>query len=189
MAEYESILCERATRGDEPALEELLVRHLPKLEAYVRLHAGVGLRQRESLGDLVQSICAEVLRNAEGFEYRGPAQFRHWLCKRALHKIVDKGRFHRAAKRDLGREDEKVSYVDCYQDLMTPSRVVQGQEIWQQFEHSFDKLPEEQRTAVCLRRVVGLEYAEVATEMGKSEGAVRNLVYRGLARLAAMLDD
>jgi DNA-directed RNA polymerase specialized sigma24 family protein len=39
---------------------------------------------------------------------------------------------------------------------------------------------------VLLRRVLGLDYAEIGRKLDKSEGAVRNLVYRGVARLAEL---
>ncbi|MCB9876578.1 MAG: hypothetical protein H6835_03160 [Planctomycetes bacterium] len=52
---------------------------------------------------------------------------------------------------------------------------------------SLDQLPEDYREAILLRRVVGLEYAEIAAPMERSDGATRNLVHRGLARLSALL--
>jgi DNA-directed RNA polymerase specialized sigma24 family protein len=33
-----------------------------------------------------------------------------------------------------------------------------------------------------------MSQAEIAEAMGRSEGAVRNLIYRGLARLTVMMD-
>ena len=75
---HETLLA-RVETGDAPALDALLVRHLPSLEAYVRLKAGAAVRARETLSDVVQSVCVEVLRDADRFEYRGEAEFRHWL--------------------------------------------------------------------------------------------------------------
>src|SRR5436190_7053528 len=77
---------QRALGGDRAAVQQLLVRNLPNLEAYVRLHAGAALRARESVSDLVQSVCVEVLLDLSRFEFRGEPQFRHWLCQQALHK-------------------------------------------------------------------------------------------------------
>lgn len=181
---------DRASHGDVPALESLLARHLPSLEAYVRLEAGPAVRARESLSDVVQSVCVEVLRDAEGFEYRGEAQFRHWLFRQALHKIINKQRYHTAGKRALGREAQAASgsFHDCYRTVITPSRDAVGRERWREFEAAFDRLPEDYREAVTLRRIVGLDYPEIAAAMERSEGAVRNLVYRGIARLSSLLE-
>lgn len=48
-------------------------------------------------------------------------------------------------------------------------------------------LPEQQRTAVVLRHVVGLPYAEVASAMGCPEGTARSHVARGVQRLRAIV--
>jgi RNA polymerase sigma-70 factor (ECF subfamily) len=190
-------LLERALGGDRAAIEQMLVRNLPNLEAYLRLHAGAAVRARESVSDLVQSVCVEVLRDLSRFEFRGEPQFRHWLCRQALHKIVNKQEFHAAGKRDYRREvratrpsgaDSTPSVLSCYASICTPSRVAAGREAMQRFEAAFDELPEDYRQAITMQRVVGLDYAEIAAAMGRSEGAVRNLVYRGLARLSALLD-
>ena len=55
-------------------------------------------------------------------------------------------------------------------------------------EAALDRLPVEYREAVVRRRIAGLSYAEIAEELGRSEGAVRNLVCRGLARLSGFLE-
>jgi RNA polymerase sigma-70 factor (subfamily 1) len=187
----------RAAAGDQDALGALLVRNLPWLEAYLRLHAGGALRRKEALSDLVQSVCVAALRDLRGFEFRGEPQFRHWLCQQALHKVINKREFHGAAKRDVAKEvafDQPGTgggsspMLACYATLCTPSRHASGREEIARVEAAFDGLPAEHREAITLRRIVGLDYPEIAAAMGKSEGAVRNLVYRGTARLGALLD-
>ncbi len=185
----------RAAAGDQQALGQLLVRNMPNLEAYLRLQAGNAVRQKEGLSDLVQSVCVEVLKDLPKFEFRGEGQFRHWLCKHALHKVINKREFYGAQKRDIAREvaprvdaDASVaSVLQFYGTMCTPSRVAAGREQLEAFERAFDQLPEDYREAITLQRIVGLDYSEIATAMERSEGAVRNLVYRGLARLSALL--
>ena len=50
-------------------------------------------------------------------------------------------------------------------------------------------LPDPQRTAVVLRHVVGLPYAEMAVVMGCPEGTAKSHVARGLHRLRAMIPE
>lgn len=168
---------------------------MPRLEAYLRLRAGAAVRRKESIRDLVQSVCVEALADLPQFEFRGEAQFRHWLCKQALHKLINKNEFYAAKKRDIGRErdpqprpgESVASVLECYATLCTPSRVAAGAEQLREFEAAFDNLPADYREAITLSRVVGLDYATIAAQLQRSEGAVRNLVYRGLARLSAEL--
>ncbi|MBZ0152963.1 MAG: sigma-70 region 4 domain-containing protein, partial [Planctomycetes bacterium] len=44
------------------------------------------------------------------------------------------------------------------------------------------------REAVTLHKLCGLSHQEIAERMQRSEGAVRNLVYRGISRLALLVD-
>ena len=50
-------------------------------------------------------------------------------------------------------------------------------------------LPDNQRDAVTMSRLMGLSYDQVAEQMGLTESAVRGLVARGLAALSGVLDD
>jgi RNA polymerase sigma factor (sigma-70 family) len=58
----------------------------------------------------------------------------------------------------------------------------------QRVEAAFDELPEDYREAITLHKLCGLSHAEIAERLGRSEGAVRNLVYRGISRLALLVD-
>lgn len=51
------------------------------------------------------------------------------------------------------------------------------------------QLPEQQRTAVVLRHVVGLPYAELATVMACPEGTAKSHVARGLHRLRSLVPE
>lgn len=191
------ILVDQAKGGDGSAIEALLVRHLPAIDAYVRLRAGKLVRAKESTADVVQSVCREVLEHLDDFDFRGEAQFRHWLCQHALHKILNKKRFYTAEKRDAAREqaararstDQNTSALDCYATICTPSRVAAGKEALEAFELAFEQLPEDYRSVITLHRIIGLSFLEIAPMMERSEGAVRNLFNRGVARLSTMLDE
>jgi RNA polymerase sigma-70 factor (ECF subfamily) len=49
-------------------------------------------------------------------------------------------------------------------------------------------LPPRYRTAVVLRHVDGLSYAEMSVALGRPEGTLKAQVHRGLALLRAALD-
>lgn len=190
-------LLDRAREGDSRALESLLVQHGAALEAFVRLRLGARIRGKESIRDVVQSVCVEVLRDKASFEYRGEERFRAWLFKHALHKIINKNEHWQRECRDVDRErpiamnesdDGSPELADLYATLASPSRVLQSREAEAEFEAAFATLPEDYREAITLHRLVGLSHAEIAERMGRSEGAVRNLVHRGMARLSLALD-
>lgn len=184
------ILVEAVTRGDAPALDELVASHLPRLHAYVRLRMGPALRAREGTLDVVQSVCREVLADVRnGFEYRGEAAFRGWLFQAALNKIRDRHRYHDAEKRQALREQPiDGATAEVYHSL-TPSRVAMVRERVRRLEEAFDELPDEYREVITLARIAGLSHAEIAARMDRSSGATRMLLGRALARLGAVLGD
>jgi RNA polymerase sigma-70 factor (ECF subfamily) len=53
---------------------------------------------------------------------------------------------------------------------------------------ALQKLAETQRTVVVLVHGFGLSYADTATQLGLSEGAVRNQLHRAMTRLRAQLE-
>lgn len=174
-------------------LHALLVRHLPAVEGYLRLRMGPLLRAKESALDLVQSVARGALEDLAKFEFRGEGPFRQWLFARARHKLLEHVRHHRQARRDVRREVPIAS--ESWLGLLanrgatdSPSGTLVNAEAIAAIERAFDEMPEEWQEAITLHRLGGLSHAEVATMMGKTEGAVRNLVYRGLGRLAMHLE-
>ncbi len=186
--DHEQLLQQTRT-GDPHALEQMLIRYLPRLRAFVRARAGARLRQLESCSDLVQSACRDVLAALPEFEWRGEAEFRNFLFRAAWRKVVDRARWHGAQARDANREQPLVDADGAFvASALTPSRDLQSHEELGAIEAALDQLPDDYREAVILRRVLGLSYAEIAAELERSQGAVRNLVSRGLARLSAYLE-
>jgi RNA polymerase sigma factor (sigma-70 family) len=175
-----------------PPLDELLERHLPELRAYLRRRARGLLAARESASDLAQSVCREVIEHVDRFEHgeRGAVEsFRAWLYRTAERKLVDRYRYYTATKRDGVRveEDGDGNGSSRLPLPATPSHQAVAREELAAAEAALARLEPAQREAILLSRVEGLPHAEIARRMGRSEGAVRNLVYRGLAQVAAEL--
>lgn len=191
-------LAERAAQGDRAALDRLLELYLPELRAFVRLRAGAVVRGRESNSDIVQSVCREVIQHADRFQFPSEPAFKQWLCTTALRKIINRKDFYLAQKRDAQREmplssgsgsQAEQQLLDCYRSFSSPSRQAMVKEEIARVEQAFDELPEEYREVITLAHVLGMSRAEIAQQMGKSEGAVRVLLHRALARVSALLAD
>ncbi len=191
-------LVERIRAGDREALEQLLSSELPGLRAYVRLRAGAALRERESASDLVQSTCREVLGKLEAFQYGGEAGFRNWLYAAALRKIVNRAEHWGAQKRDARREvplqggppsvSDDRGLADIYCTLGSPSQHAIAHETLDAMEAAFDRLPEDRREIIVLARIVGLDHAAIAQQLGCSEATARQRLFRALAELAEWLE-
>ncbi len=187
-------LAQRAARGDDQALAVLLQRHLPAIRAYVRTHMAPHLRARESVSDVVQSVCRELLTHQERFQHPGDSGFVAWLYTTARRKIQNRARDLGRDKRDFGRElaglsESAVAELGgAYARISSPSGRALRQEEIARLEAAIDQLPEEQREVVTLAHLVGLSRAEIGVQMGRTEEAVRALLHRAKARLAILLD-
>lgn len=184
-------LTQRAAAGDRKALEALLGEHQAQLRAFIRLRSDRALRRRESSSDLAQSVCREALQHADRFTYPSPEAFRAWLFTTAMRKIQDRRKYHLAGRRDVRREQGQGDTVadrnllECYSGFCTPSRDAGAREELERVERAMDALPDEYREVITLSRVAGLNHATIAEQMGRSEGAVRMLLHRAIARLVA----
>jgi len=188
-------LVDDATRGDGAAVEELLARYLPDLERYVRRNAGAVVRARESSSDLVQSVCREVLERlaSDRFEYQGEAEFKPWLYKAAMLKIMNRHRFHTADKRDAGREQPLESSrvggraAEALQrDRGSPSGDAMLAEDLARIERAFGRLKPAYQEVITLAYVDGLPHKDIAERLEITEAHSRVLLSRALARLARL---
>ncbi|MCA8968586.1 MAG: sigma-70 family RNA polymerase sigma factor [Planctomycetes bacterium] len=175
---------------DPAALESLFARNLPRLEAFLRAKAGGVALARESVRDLAQSVCREVLEDFDKLEWRGEKAFRSWLFLEATRKVLKRARAASAQKRDIAREEGVDDVLDGFAascaSMLTPSRQAAAREEVDLLDAALEALPSDQRDAIMMSRMLGIEYSEIATTLGKSESAVRGLVARGLSRLASI---
>lgn len=189
-------LTRAATEGDREAIDRLLERCLPELRAFVRLRAGAVVRRQESESDLVQSVCREVLQNADRFQHPTAGAFKRWLYTTALRKILDRREHHMAVKRDVHRnepfndaDEAQHRLLETYGRFSSPTGKALVRDEIERVEGAMDALTEEQREVVTLAHLVGLSRAEIAEQLGKSEGAVRTTLYRAMAVLALALSE
>ena len=170
--------------GEGPPLEALLAAYLPELQGYLRRRSQGLVAARESSSDLVQSVCREILANLDRFQHGGDADFRNWVFRTADRKVVDRHRYYTAQRRDPARELGEP--IEPEVDI-TPSRHAVAREEYERVQRALESLPAHYREVVLLSRVFEVPQAEIAKRLGKSEGAVRNILSRALAEIARKL--
>ncbi|MCB9870511.1 MAG: sigma-70 family RNA polymerase sigma factor [Planctomycetes bacterium] len=179
--------------GDRAAVGDLLARNYQRLCAFVRIELGGALAARESVEDVVQSVCREVLHDVDRLEVRSEPQFRRFLLLEATRKILARHRSLHRQCRDVRREHlagiAATGLLADYATFCTPSRVASAREEIERIEAALAELPERQRVAVSMVRMLGLSYPEAAEALECTEPAARALVARGLALLSAKLGE
>jgi RNA polymerase sigma-70 factor, ECF subfamily len=166
-----------ARSGDSDAFGRLWRATHPGLIRYLRVVAG-------DLADDVESEAwLKAIRSLDTF--RGDeAGFRAWMVTIARNHLREVQR--RASRsRELLVEGPVERLGVAERDV---ADIVLDQLNTQQALRLVASLPADQAEMVALRVLVGLEVGEVATIVGRSTGAVRVSVHRGLRKLADRLD-
>src|SRR5690606_1407001 len=88
-----------ARAGERGAFDVLFARSLPRLEWFVGLRLGAGLRGKVEVGDVVQETYVEAWKQLGSFEARGEGAFLRWLFALAANRIRRQLEHHGARKR------------------------------------------------------------------------------------------
>lgn len=163
------------------ALGDLLARTLPHLRVFVRRKLGERLSARDSVSDVVQSACREVLQDLDGGA-PDAEEVRKRLFRQAERKIVDRGRYWNATKRNPTDTPEPPEA-----EVPTPLSHAERRDELERVLNALETLATDDRTAILLGVVLELPHAEIARQLGRSEGAARTLLCRALARLSTRL--
>ncbi len=170
----------RARRGDLTAFNELVLEHQGIVfNVCLRM-----LGSRAAAEDAAQEAFISAWRNLPGL--RGEA-FRGWLLRIASNACTDELR-RRARRPATSLEtalDEGMAHPADPEPA--PESALLSAELRGGIEKALLALPEDQRLAVVLCDVQGLEYEEIARVMRSNIGTVKSRLSRGRARLRQLL--
>jgi RNA polymerase sigma-70 factor, ECF subfamily len=170
-------LVERAQEGDREALEELYLLHFDRIYSY--LHMSVG--NRHDAEDLTTQTFLKMLESIKRFRWQA-APFSAWLFRIAHNLAMD----HFRATRRWQPEEEVPEPVG---ETEPSAEVAALQSIGRQsMLDLIEGLSQEQRQVLTLKFVFSLPNAEVATVLGKTEGAIKSLQHRALVSLQKQMD-
>ncbi len=193
----DSPLMLRVRQHDAAALAQFLQEHERQLLAFIDRQLGAGLRRKLEIEDVLQEVSAEALRALPEADLTERDPF-GWLCQIAERRIIDAHRrFFGAQKRDAGREvplgspggdTQHAAVIDLLVASMTSaSKIVSRNAREAKLYEGLAALPEDQREALRLRYLEGLPSKEIASRLGKTDGAVRVMLTRALGRLQQIL--
>jgi RNA polymerase sigma-70 factor (ECF subfamily) len=165
-------LVERAQKGDREALEELYLMHFDRIYSYLQMTVG----NRHDAEDLTNQTFVKMLESIERFQWR-KVPISAWLFRIAHNLAMDHFRAHRRwhpeeeppepeDSAELSAEEEALHSIGRQSMLA----MIEG-------------LSEDQQQVLTLKFVFNFPNGDVATILGKTEGAVKSLQHRALASL------
>jgi RNA polymerase sigma-70 factor (ECF subfamily) len=157
-----------AAQNDPARFAELYEDNFERVYAYIARR----VRDRDEIQDLTSEVFHQALSNLSRFEWRG-VPFAAWLFRIATNAIID--HWKRAAKQtDFAGFD--------YPSEVSPREVEETEQRGRLFK-LVDRLPEDQRRVIVLRFAEDKSIRDVAHEISRSEGAVKQLQFRALQNL------
>jgi RNA polymerase sigma-70 factor, ECF subfamily len=165
-----------AAQRDPACFAQLYENNFERVYAFIvkRIH------DREQAQDLTADVFHNALKNLGHFEWRG-TPFAAWLYRIAANAISDQGK--RAAQlkamelREIPGHDPSIDA-----DLAETEHRARLFKL-------VEKLPDDQRRVITMRFADQKSIAEIAEKMRRSEGAIKQLQFRGLQSLRTMVGE
>ena len=167
----ERLLVEAAQR-DPRRFAELYELHFHRVYAYVVKR----VQNREEAEDITSDVFHQALSRIKSFEWRG-VPFSAWLVRIAANAIAD--RWKQAARQN------SEPLPDDLEDKSPRAKDIEKRAALFQM---VETLPADQRRVVEMRFAEQKSIREIAEEIGRTEGAVKQLQFRALEKLRAQME-
>lgn len=171
--EADERLLVEAAQKDPARFAELYESNFERVYAFVARRVG----NRAEAEDLTSEVFHQALAHLERYEWRG-IPFAAWLLRIAANAIAD--RWQRTV-----REQGKPAPESPTQPGKRELREVERRAMLYRL---VEKLPADQRRVIVERFVEQRSIREVAQDLGRTEGAVKQLQFRALENLRAQME-
>ncbi|UCG83205.1 MAG: sigma-70 family RNA polymerase sigma factor [Dehalococcoidia bacterium] len=169
-------LVDRAIDGDAEAFGRLYDMHVDRVYRHIYYRVG----DVADAEDLTQQVFIKAWQ-AIGRYKKTASPFLSWLIRISHNLVID---FYRSNKTKTCLDFDIVAS----EPESGPEHLAEAKFDQQQVRHAILELPGEQQQVVLMRFIEGFSYPEIAASIGKSEGAVRVIQHRALARLRKTLE-
>ena len=171
VTESDERMAVEAAQRDPGRFAELYEQNFHRVYAYVACR----VQDRSQRQDLTAHVFQQALANIGKFKWRG-APFVTWLYRIAANAIADHAR----------KQSREVPETELATNASVDSDLEQVERRARLFR-AVEALPEDQRKVILLRFAEEKSIREIASELDRSEGAIKQLQFRGLETLRSRL--
>jgi RNA polymerase sigma-70 factor (ECF subfamily) len=165
-----------AAQADASRFADLYELHFDRVYAFIARR----VRDRGETEDLTSEVFHRALANLAKFEWRG-TPFAAWLYRIAHNAITDRAK--RALETAPAQTDDPVDPA-----VPAPEEMEQAERRAELYR-SVNGLSADQRRVIVLRYAHEKSIREIAGELRRSEGAVKQLQVRALENLRARMEE
>ena len=166
-----------AAQKDASRFAELYELYFERVYAYIARR----VRERSAAEELTSHVFHQALANLGRFQWRG-APFAAWLFRIAANSIADR------AQR-MARESSHESNPSLEGLAADPETNLEQIEMLARVYRLVDQLPWDQRYVIRLRFAEEKSIREIAQQLSRSEGAIKQLQFRALQRLRTLVSE
>ena len=174
VTESDERLLIEAAQGDPSRFAELYEQNFHRVYAYIARR----VRDRAEIQDLTAHVFHQALANLGKFKWKG-SPFCAWLYRIASNAIADQAKRKVRESMPQANPTAESSSATDLEDVERHARLFSA----------VDTLPEDQRRVIVMRFADEKSIREIADELGRSEGAVKQLQFRGLENLRNRLQE
>jgi len=171
-SESEERLLIEAAQKDPGCFAELYEQNFHRVYAYIARRAS----DRSEAQDLTAHVFHQALANLGKFKWRG-APFITWLYRIASNALADQRKRHSRESSAEDLPDQESSSEVNLEDVERRAFLFEA----------VGTLPEDQRRVIIMRFAEEKSIRDIAGEIGRTEGAVKQLQFRGLENLRTRL--
>lgn len=168
-----------AAQRDPGRFADLYQANFERVYAYIARR----VRDRDEAQDLTADVFHLALKNLARFEWRG-VPFAAWLFRIASNEIADRSKG--IAKR---RTHERETASETMDDRVGVAAGVEEAERRARLFKLVERLPRDQSRVIAMRFAEDKSIREIAAALGRSEGSIKQLQFRGLQNLRVRLGD
>jgi RNA polymerase sigma-70 factor (ECF subfamily) len=176
-SQHDERLLIEAAQKDPSRFAELYELHFERVYAYIARR----VRERSAAEELTSHVFHQAIANLGKFKWRG-APFAAWLFRIAANSIAD--RAQRIAREYSGQANASSEGLAA-----GPEPNLEQIEMLARVYRLVDQLPWDQRYVIRSRFAEELSIRDIAQKLSRSEGAIKQLQFRALQRLRALVSE
>ena len=177
-------LVSRFLKGNEEALQELIIRHQRKVFTSIYLL----VKDREMADDIFQETFIKVINTLRSGNYNEEGKFLSWVLRIGHNLVID--HFRSQKRMPMVHDTEEFSIFDTLPltDNNIEDKLIHDQ-IQNQVRLLIEQLPYDQREVVIMRHYGNMSFKEIADSTGVSINTSLGRMRYALINLRRLIDE
>jgi RNA polymerase sigma-70 factor, ECF subfamily len=172
----ENRLVDMAVAGDSEAFGRLYDMHVDRIYRHIRYR----VNSTADAEDLTQQVFIKAWQ-AIGRYKKTRSPFLAWLMTISHNAVID---FYRSSKQEVPLEFD----MPAGQPQTDPAQAAEAAASEEAVRKAIQNLRGDQQQVLLMRFIEDFSYKEIADALGKSEGAIRVILHRGLGKLKNIME-